>query len=590
MAPSPSLPDDHAARICTIFEHSFQFIGLLSPEGVLLEASPSALRQARVSVEAVIGKPFWQTPWWAHSEEEQGRLKSAIIRAGNGEFVRFETTHPASDGTLDPIDFSLTPIRDDSGRVVYVLPEGRKINSLKAALAKAAEGEQRFRELAAMLPEVVYEMDATGRFTFVNQKGFEKFGYTQADFDAGANALDMIVPEDHPRAMANIARAISGQPVYHSEYTCLRKDGTTFPGLFYSTVKYRDEHPVGVLGIIIDNSHQKALERTLREWETRYRIATEAGLTGVWDHDFQTGEMVIDANLKNLLGFKEDEITQWDAWKRLLHPDDVARFMKQSRAYVNGHIDRYEVQGRVLDKHDRVRWILVRGIAERDASGWVRRMIGSATDITRLRLVEMELEKARDDLEARVKSRTRELSDANKALRAVVREKIKTARALKQREAELESKTAKLEDLNTALRFLLKKLDREKTEVEEKMMADLRDLVHPYLNKLINKSQDREILALATILDNHLKSIVSPFCRHLTSPTINLTPAELNVANMVKAGNSTRQIAEALNVSYKTVETHRVNIRKKMGLTRKGSNLRTCLMSMEKPLIGIREV
>ena len=217
-------------------------------------------------------------------------------------------------------------------------------------------------------------------------------------------------------------------------------------------------------------------------------------------------------------------------------------------------------------------------------------MIGSATDITRLRLVEMELEKARDDLEARVKSRTRELSDANKALRAVVREKIKTARALKQREAELESKTAKLEDLNTALRFLLKKLDREKTEVEEKMMADLRDLVHPYLNKLINKSQDREILALATILDNHLKSIVSPFCRHLTSPTINLTPAELNVANMVKAGNSTRQIAEALNVSYKTVETHRVNIRKKMGLTRKGSNLRTCLMSMEKPLIGIREV
>jgi len=303
----------------------------------------------------------------------------------------------------------------------------------------------------------------------------------------------------------------------------------------YSAVKYRDGQPAAILGIIVDNSHQKAFEKTLREGEARYRTATEAGQTGVWDHDLQTGEMVIDTNLINLLGFNEGEITRWDA------------------------------------------------------SGWVRRMIGSATDITRLRRVEMALEKAKDDLEARVNARTRELSHANETLRDVVREKVKTTRALKQREAELELKTAKLEDLNTALRFLLKKLDREKTAVEEKMMADLRDLVHPYLKKLVNKSREREIRALATILDNHLTAIVSPFCRHLTSPDINLTPAELNVAHMVKTGSSTRQIADTLNVSYKTVETHRVNIRKKLRLTRKGANLRTCLMSMEKPLSRIGE-
>ena len=451
-------------------------------------------------------------------------------------------------------------------------------------MAKATENETHFRELAELLPETVYEMDTSGNFLYVNVKGLEQFGYSRADLEAGANALDMIIAADHERALENLSRALAGEHVYHSEYTCLRKDGSTFPGLFYSAVKYRDRRPIGILGIIVDNSHQKALEKTLREREARYRIATEAGQTGVWDHDLQTGEMVIDTNLINLLGFDEGAIARWDAWKALFHPEDVTRFMEHSRAYVKGQIPRFEVQGRVLDKHAQVRWILVRGKAERDASGWVRRMIGSATDITRLRRVEMELESAKDDLEARVNARTRELSDANKALRAVVREKVETTRALKQHEAELVLKTAKLEDLNTALRFLLKKLDREKTAVEEKMMADLRDLVHPYLKKLVNKSREREIRALATILDNHLNAIVSPFSRYLTSPAINLTPAELNVAHMVKAGSSTRQIAESLNVSYKTVETHRVNIRKKLGLTRKGANLRTCLMAMQKPL------
>ena len=122
------------------------------------------------------------------------------------------------------------------------------------------------------------------------------------------------------------------------------------------------------------------------------------------------------------------------------------------------------------------------------------------------------------------------------------------------------------------------------------MMADLRDLVFPYLKKLVSKSRDREILALSAILENHLKAIVSPFCHELTSPSVNLTPAELNIAQMVKAGQSTRQIAETLNVAYKTVETHRGHIRKKLGLTRKRGNLRTCLMAMDKPLKGIREL
>ena len=581
---------EYNERVRAIFEHAFQFMGLLSPQGVLLEVNAAALRQVGAEREQVVGKPFWQTPWWALSPAGQQKLQQAISKAAKDEFIRFETTYRSHGALPEHIDFSLTPIRDDSNRVTYLLAEGRRITALKKALDRAAENERRFRELASLLPETVYEMDAAGRFTYVNEKGLKQFGYNREDFQRGANAFDMIEPADHQRAAENIAKALAGQQVYHNEYTCLRKDGSTFPGLFYSTVKEKDGQPHGLLGIIIDNSVQKALEKKLRERENRYRIAIEAGLTGVWDHDLRTGKMVIDANLKRMLGFTIDEITQWDAWKPLFHPEDVAIFMQRSRDYIKGRIPHYEVQGRVLDKQGRVRWILVRGRAEREASGRVHRMIGSATDITQMRQTEMELKQARDSLEDRVRDRTHELSQANATLRAAIREKIETARSLKRREAELELKTAKLEDMNTALRFLLKKLNREKTAMEEKLAADLRDLVHPYVKKLGQKSSDREIRALVTILENHLDAVVSPFCRHLTSPTINLTPAELNVANMVKIGCSTRQIAAELNVAYKTVETHRVNIRKKLKLTRKGGNLRTCLMSLEKPLEGVKEL
>lgn len=79
-------------------------------------------------------------------------------------------------------------------------------------------------------------MDTSGHFGYVNAKGLEQFGYSRADFEAGANALDMIIPADYGRAFANLSRALAGKRVYHSEYTCLRKDGSTFPGLFYPIV------------------------------------------------------------------------------------------------------------------------------------------------------------------------------------------------------------------------------------------------------------------------------------------------------------------------------------------------------------------
>ncbi len=116
-----------------LLDLSFGFIGMLSLDGTLLEANRTALEFAGVEREDVLGRPFWETAWWSHSPELQGRLRAAVGAAASGEMVRFEAPWRAADGSLHPVDFSLKPVRDDGGQVVMLIPEGRDIADLKRA-------------------------------------------------------------------------------------------------------------------------------------------------------------------------------------------------------------------------------------------------------------------------------------------------------------------------------------------------------------------------------------------------------------------------------------------------------------------------
>lgn len=110
-----------------IFNQTFQFIGLLDPNGILLEANETALQFARTTAAEVLGLPFWETPWWSHSRELQDRLKRTIVRAARGELVRIEVAHPDENGSLRAIDFSLKPVFDEQNEVYAMIAEGRDI-------------------------------------------------------------------------------------------------------------------------------------------------------------------------------------------------------------------------------------------------------------------------------------------------------------------------------------------------------------------------------------------------------------------------------------------------------------------------------
>ncbi|MCA8986281.1 MAG: PAS domain S-box protein [Planctomycetaceae bacterium] len=114
-----------------LIDQSKNFIGLLTPDGKLIDANRTALAAAGVSESEVIGKSFWETPWWAHSPELQARLRQSIEVAAKGTSDGFEATHIGADGKTIVVDFTLKPVKDSSGNVIYLIPEGSDITEHK---------------------------------------------------------------------------------------------------------------------------------------------------------------------------------------------------------------------------------------------------------------------------------------------------------------------------------------------------------------------------------------------------------------------------------------------------------------------------
>ena len=147
-------------------------------------------------------------------------------------------------------------------------------------------------------------------------------------------------------------------------------------------------------------------------------------------------------------------------------------------------------------------------------------------------------------------------------------------------EEKIKERTHELEDINIALTVLLKKREKDKFEMEEKVLANYKLLVTPLMVQLRNILTQKNQQDLMDILTGELKNIFSPFSKQLTGPMVSLTPAEIKVAELIKLGKTNKEIAVILSISIHTVSRHRENIRKKTGLKNKKTNLRSFLSSI----------
>lgn len=152
--------------------------------------------------------------------------------------------------------------------------------------------------------------------------------------------------------------------------------------------------------------------------------------------------------------------------------------------------------------------------------------------------------------------------------------------ALKKNKQALESQKQNLEEANIALKVLLRQREEDKLEMENKVLANIKELVFPYLEKLKRaplRKRDKEIVS---IIENHLNDIISPLLQRLSNLNIILTPQEMQVSVLIKDGKSSKEVADILNVSEATVHFHRKNLRAKFGLKNRSTNLRSYLLSI----------
>jgi PAS domain S-box-containing protein len=156
---------DSERRFRAIFNSTFQFIGLLNPEGIVLEVNQTTLDFGGFTPNEIIGRPFWEMPWWTTTSEVQQCLKDALAQASGGKLVRHELAVHGKNDAVATIDFSLKPVLNEQGETVLIIPEGRDITDSKRAQEELQQHQQelahvtRLSTLGEMASGIAHEIN-----------------------------------------------------------------------------------------------------------------------------------------------------------------------------------------------------------------------------------------------------------------------------------------------------------------------------------------------------------------------------------------------------------------------------------------------
>jgi len=405
----------------------------------------------------------------------------------------------------------------------------------KQAEETLRESEGKWHSLAETVPCVILTVQRDGTIQFLNRS----MGKYTPEKTVGTKVWDYVPPDHHSVMKKAIDHVFqTGSPI---SYEILGTGPEGPASAWYMTQLgpiLKDGKIVAVTMASTDITEMKKVQESLRESEEKYRTLFEDSRDAVYITTREGKLIGANRSFLDLFSITREEIPDLNVRQLYVNPDNRQSFQKQIEK--NGSVKDFEVK---LCKKDGTEIdCLFTSTVWQASDGSTLGYQGIVRDITQRK---------------------------------------ETERALREREEELKIKATSLKEVITALRVLLKRRDEDKTELEGKVLSNVKDLVVPFLEKVKKTPLDPKQFAYIDILESNLNDITSPFLRTLSTKYINLTPKEIRVAYLIREGKTTKEIGEMMTVSPRTIETHRKNIRKKLGIEKNKGNLRSHLLTFQ---------
>ncbi len=290
-----------------LLEQSTQFIGLLDLKGILLVANRTSMEWAEVGPEAVIGRPFWEGPWWPDASRAEFLLLQILDQVRQGRTVRREVMHVDPRGREVPFDFTASPFRDESGQVVNFIIESRDITNLKQKQLEIMESEKRFRTIFESAPySITITRLSDGRYMDANTVFLERTGVSREKL-LQLNVQDFgSFPEEHRE---EIMLAMRGRQTVHNRDTRLVRPDGRIIHLLYSGAPITLEGEACILSMTVDITELKEAQEALRRSEEMFSRLFHLSPDIITLARFDNGQLLeVNEAFSRTTGYARDKI------------------------------------------------------------------------------------------------------------------------------------------------------------------------------------------------------------------------------------------------------------------------------------------